>query len=92
MSKATLGPLITDRNLWRSNNAGTKEKLQAQNYYIETNGKQQPRLPRYSYILFVFNFDNVIKRIKCLSLVLIALASNFGLNRVVCRRELRALF
>ena len=92
MCSTTLSPLITDQKRWRSSNAGTKEKLQAQNYCIETNGKRQPRLPRYSYILFVFNFSNVIKRIQCLSLVLIALASNFGLNRVLCQRELRALF
>lgn len=64
MSKATFGLLVTDRKLWRSNNVGTKEKLQAQNYYIETNGKRQPRLARYSYILFVFNFGNVIKNDK----------------------------
>lgn len=92
MCSTTNSLLIIDKKLWRSNNAGTKEKLQAHNYYIETNGKRQPRLPRYSYILFVFNFSNVIKRIKCLSLVSVALASNFGLNRVVCQRELRALF
>lgn len=64
MYSATLGPLVTDRKLWRSNNAGTKEKLQAPNYYIETNGKRQPRLPMYSYILFVFNFGNAIKNDK----------------------------
>lgn len=41
-----------------------QKKLQAQNYYIETNGKWPPTLPRYSYILFVFNFGNVTKNDK----------------------------
>lgn len=35
----TLRPTVTERKLWRYNNAETKEKLQAQSYHFETNGK-----------------------------------------------------